>query len=79
MSKPSRIKSRQGFSTDTVAQASVAEVQEIFALGGLRTEERRVRVHTFLPEELATDPSFWVKAFNGVQLHGWFLATSILP
>ena len=68
MSKSSRIKSRQGASTEAVAQAGIAEVQEILALGSLRTEERRVRVHTFLPEELATDSSFWVKAFNGVQL-----------
>ena len=36
-------------------------------LGSLRAEECRVRVHTYMPEELATDSSFWVKAFNGVQ------------
>jgi hypothetical protein len=68
MSKPSRTKSRQGLSTAAVTQADVAEVQEILALGSLRAEERRVRVHTFRPEELATDSSFWVKAFNGMQL-----------
>src|SRR2546427_4717874 len=67
MSKPSRAKSRQGDSTDALAQAGVAGVQVILALGGLRIEECRIRVHTYLPEELATDPLFWVKAFNGVQ------------
>jgi len=46
MSKPSRTKSRQSGSVNVVAQADVAKVQEILALGGLRAEEHRVRVHT---------------------------------
>jgi hypothetical protein len=45
----------------------LAEAEKLLEVGGLKPAERRLRVRTFAPSDLAPDSGFWSDAFEGTQ------------